>query len=234
MDELLKNWDAILSTFDDFQHTDAGVTIRHRRRDFDGFIQRLEKLAKEMDKKQIDVYAVVVDNCVNEDAGLAKAVSTPGLQNLISQCLKLSKDEFFEFAKTEAFNSVATVASEDLARMRQDAASYSKPAATLSRSINAVTSNPAPFKIPKNATVDQLCNLCKAMTTFSCYSLALSDILLEGAGCPIVKKEKEAPDLRAISPTTLYRSTSLRMGSSSVTGLSSWTFQQLGKVQRQA
>ncbi|KAG6848865.1 hypothetical protein H0H93_013322 [Arthromyces matolae] len=175
----LKNWDAILSTFDDLQHTDAGVTIRHRRRDFDGFIRRLEKLAKEMDKKQIDVYAVVVGNCVNEDAGLAKAVSTPGLQNLISQCLKLSEDEFLGFAKTEAFNSVATVASEDLARMRQDAASYSKPAATLSRSINADASNPAPFEIPKNATVDQLRNLCKAMLT----------TLFEGAGCPIVKKD---------------------------------------------
>ncbi|KAG6849095.1 hypothetical protein H0H93_011363 [Arthromyces matolae] len=161
----LKGWTSILSTFDDLQDLDTGVTLRHRRRGFESVVKRLHKLCEELDRRNLDLYTVLVGNCVNEDGSLGEVVFTPGLENLMSKHLGLSDNELIAFAKTEAFNAVAAAASNDRAKLREDVASASKSTSTTGSS-NHVASDGESVAIPglpANANVDLLRNKCKAM-----------------------------------------------------------------------
>ncbi|KAG6836655.1 hypothetical protein H0H93_005325 [Arthromyces matolae] len=175
----LKDWNTILSTFDDLQDLDSGVTLRHRRRGFESVVKRLHKLGEELDRRNLDFYAVLVGNCINEDSSLGTVVFTPGLENMMSKHLGLSDNELIAFAKTEAFNTVAAAASNDRAKMREEVVSASK-ATTTTGSANHGDGEPVAIPgLSANASVDLLRNKCKAML------LALFD----EAGCSFAKKD---------------------------------------------
>ncbi|KAG6849275.1 hypothetical protein H0H93_009882 [Arthromyces matolae] len=192
----LKNWNTILSTFDDLQDLDSGVTLRHRRRGFESVVKRLHKLSEELDRRNLDLYAVLVGNCVNEDASLGTVVFTPGLENMMSKHLGLSDNELIAFAKTEAFNTVAAAASNDRAKMREEVAAASKSTTTAGSSHHGDGESIAVPGLPANAGVDLLRNKCKAMllTLFGahCNPYFVLPTLISSpdeAGCSFAKKD---------------------------------------------